>query len=170
MLIFATDTDLTDPDPPWLGTVPDNAPTLLRYASIDVAKACQISLYDPAPTGQTADVLRDATCAQVASWVALGVDPAKAGTDMPGPVKAKSAKILDADVSETRDTTAAISAMADARDGLCALATDLLQTAGLLWLPLPLGDATPYLPTYGLSGPVNRWGYPYLAEQPWPFV
>ena len=151
MLIFATLDDLTDPDPPWLVEPPDNAGVLLRYATILVSRACQISLYGETPNSTALPVLRDATCAQVASWIALGVDPAKAGTDMPGPVK--SSKILDASVE--RDTTAATSAMADARDGLCSLAVDLLQTAGLLWVPLPLGDERPYLPTYGLSGPAG---------------
>ena len=168
MLIFATQDDLTDPDPPWVSTMPNNAGVLLRYATIEVARACAINLYGDTPSSTALPVLRDATCAQVASWVALGVDPAKAGTDMPGPVK--SSKILDASVE--RDTTAATSAMADARDGLCSLAVDLLQSAGLLWLPSPLGDERPYLPTYGLSGPVNRWGYalPDIDSTSWPFV
>ncbi|WP_375490230.1 hypothetical protein [uncultured Jatrophihabitans sp.] len=172
MIVYATTSDLTGGDDPWLAPPgPDNAASLLRYASILVAKACQLDLYSDEPVDPAAGVLRDATCAQVAAWAAQGVDPAMGGIDVTGPVKSSS--ILDATVQ--RDTTAAVQAQADARDGLCALATDLLQTAGLLWVPVPLGDSTPMLPTYGLDVPV-AWGY-YGPDQPyftgvtngWPF-
>lgn len=168
MIIYAASGDLTSGTAPWFAAVPANADGLLRWASILVARATNRDLYTDAPAVGDAPALRDATCAQVAAWSAQGVDPAKGGTDVNGPVK--SSTILSAKVD--RDTTAAVQAAADARDGLCSLAVDILQSAGLLWVPVPLGaDAFDRLPTWGLDVPRGRvfdgYEWPALAEWPW---
>lgn len=168
MIVYASLGDLTSGTSPWFApAAPANAPALLRWASILVARAANRDLYTDAPAVGDAPALRDATCAQVASWAAQGVDPAKGGTDVNGPVK--SSTILSAKVD--RDTTAAVQAAADARDGLCALAVDILQSAGLLWVPVPMGDDTGYLSRWGLDTPVGYgatgYEWPALAEWPW---
>lgn len=138
---------------------PDNAVALLRSATIAVAKACNRNPYNDTPTDTEAAPLGDATCAQVASWLALGVDPDKAGTDMPGPVKKSS--ILGGDVE--RDTTAAIKRLDElACDDLCDTAEAILLQAGLLWVPVPLSDSSGCLPSWGLSGACwpSAYGWP----------
>lgn len=166
MLLYATVNDLTSSPNPWLDTDPPNPALLLQYATVMVAKACQFSLYGDPPVEPAADVLRDATCAQVASWVALGVDPAKAGTDMPGPVK--SSTLLSGTV--VRDTTAAVQQSVEAVKGLCDIAAALLQTAGLLWLPLPLGAPDDdRLPEWGQGRPWKLFADALSGETQWPF-
>lgn len=148
---------------------PDNPTGYLRAATILLARACNRQPYTDTPTDAEATALADATCAQVASWVTLGVNPDKAGTDMPGPVK--SSKILDATVE--RDTTAATKLLTAAVDGLSETAEAILLQAGLLYVPGPQYDDTNCLPRWGLDTP--RWsgiygdgyGWPPLAE--WPF-
>lgn len=123
---YATATDLDE----WIdGDAPDNADALLRSATIRVARACNLALPDAA--GDVDPALRDATCAQAATWVALGIDPAKGGTDIAGPVK--RSVILDAHVD--RDTSAQSQAAVAVATGLCEESNDILFVAGLLWLP-----------------------------------
>lgn len=142
---YATPSDLTAGD--WVGVVPDNAARLLRSASLRVAQACQRNPYTDAPAGAEAAALRDATCAQAATWVTSGIDPADLGvTD----AAVKSTSILDAKVDY--DTTAQAKARADAVAGLTAEAVDILTVAGLIWVPVPLSGSG-WLPSYGLSGP-----------------
>lgn len=124
---YATPEQLAD----WLDVddegSPDNAAGLLRSATVLVAEACNLSPY----IGAAGDSpLADATCAQVASWIALGVDPNKSGLDLPGPVK--QSDILGAKV--VRDTTALSALMSEVADGLCGEAEAILRQAGLLWL------------------------------------
>lgn len=162
MIVYATETDLTSADPPWVADPPASTDVLLRWASIAVADACQRDLYVDAPSPDAAAVLRDATCAQVAAWVALGVDPAKSGTDFPAPVKRST--ILDATVE--RDTSSQTKAVQDAADGLCDLARAILQSGGLLYVPGPVFDAIA-LPSWGLDVP--RVCGALSAEGDWPF-
>jgi hypothetical protein len=160
---YATVEDLAE----WTqSTPPDNALTLLRSASLEVAKACNRNPYVDVPSDTDVAPLRDATTAQVAAWVALGVDPAKQGTDVLGPVK--SSKILTATIE--RDTTAAVQASTEAADGLCVESQAILLQAGLLWLPVPLADTTGWLPSWGLD-PVTpgAYGWPSLDGASWPF-
>jgi hypothetical protein len=168
VLTYATPADLTAGATPWLiGPAPTvDLGVMCRWGTIAVAHACQLDLYGPAPDTATAAVLNDATCAQIASWVALGVDPAKAGTDMPGPVR--SSTILAATVA--RDTTAAARMAVDAVTGLCDLASDLLQTAGLLWVPVPLGvNRGDMLPQWGQGRPVWLYADALSGEPEWPY-
>jgi hypothetical protein len=148
--VYATAQDLAS----WIATEPDNTPALLRSASIRVARACNVSPYDP-PTDPAAGPLRDATCAQVTSWIALGVDPAKSGTDLPGPVK--SATLLGKKVD--RDTAAATKLLETVADGLCQEAEAILLQAGLLYVAVPLGaDQSDRLPDWGLG---RTWWSPF---------
>lgn len=77
MLIYATPEDLET----WTGTAaPDNAPLLLRSASILIRSATRVAFYDidtlgfPTSTPVLA-AMRDAACAQAAAWNTLGLDP-----------------------------------------------------------------------------------------------
>ena len=78
---FATPVDLAA----WLGAdAPDNAFGLLRSASFIVAHAARFARYDVDSSGKPSDpdlvdALRDATCAQVAGWIAAGIDPSTGG-------------------------------------------------------------------------------------------
>ncbi|WP_127572774.1 hypothetical protein [Georgenia faecalis] len=83
MRSYATPADLATGD--WLEDTPANAARLLRAASTLVANATRTAVYDVdtdgMPTGRAAEAMRDATCAQAATWVALGIDPAKGRAD-----------------------------------------------------------------------------------------
>lgn len=152
---YATPTELAA----WLGVAaPANADALLRSATIRVARACNLPIPD-AP-GDVEHPLRDATCAQSAAWIALGIDPAKSGTDVPAPVK--RSKILTGDVE--LDTTAQTKAATLATAGLCEEATDILFVAGLLWLP---GDVE--IATGGVCWPEGVEGYSWPGLPEWPF-
>ncbi|GII98384.1 hypothetical protein CLV28_0707 [Sediminihabitans luteus] len=94
-LTYATPADLAT----WTGsTTPENATELLRSASGLVTAATRTAVYDVDPDGQPTapDVVaafRDATCAQAATWAALGIDPATLGltpTGSGGPVASMS--------------------------------------------------------------------------------
>lgn len=160
LIVYATEEQLAD----WLDAIgkslPDNDTGYRRSASIVVARACARQPYTDVPTDDEAGPLADATCAQVASWLALGVDPAKSGTDMPGPVK--SSTILDAKVD--RDTTAATARLADlCNEDLCDEAEAILLQAGLLYVPGPQFDSTGCLPSWGLDRPYG-WFSPEFAN------
>lgn len=135
MLIYATTAEVND----WLqDEAPANVDQLIRSASLLVRHATLTARYtvDPAGKPDDPDVLaafRDATCAQVASWVTLGIDPAGGGIDGTPPVQ--SSKILNGDI--TYDTSAAASVTAQnarqtASRTLCTDAAMILSTAGLL--------------------------------------
>lgn len=142
LVVYATEQDVSG----WVATEPDNVDSLIRSASIRVARACDISPYQT-PDPSSTDALRDATCAQVASWVALGVDPAKSGTDLPGPVKVSA--LLDARIE--RDTSAATKLLETVAEDLCEDAVAILLQAGLLYVAVPLGaDPNDTLPAWGL--------------------
>lgn len=148
MIVYATAGDLAT----WLSTAaPADADVLLRSASIRVAKACMRNPYTDSPDDAAVAPLRDATCAQAASWIALGIDPAKLGLD-PSAAPVKKSSILGADVE--RDTTGQAAALLNAANELCAEAVDILTTAGLLWLAAPVGaDEFDPLPQWGTGRP-----------------
>lgn len=137
MLVYATVDDLAA----WLpnGTQPPaTASSDLRSASLIVARAVGESLYADGVT--TSDPKRDATCAQVASWVASGVIPGTGGLPSPGtgaPVKRAETdgSVFEYDTSLS-SSTAALTVRAQLTDDLCAEAREILQQAGLLYLPL----------------------------------
>lgn len=131
----------------WLGAAaPSNAVALLRSASFVVAKACNRDPYSDTPSTADAQVLADATCAQVATWLAVGVNPAAAGTDVRVKVEAKLGS------GDVKWDALSAQTIADAATALSPEAESILQTAGLLWLPVPLG-ASPCdeLPHYGID-------------------
>lgn len=138
MLIYATADDLTDGATPWLSVAPTNAGSLLRSASLIVSRETKSAFYDTDSDGYATDTVtreafRQATCAQVAGWVTLGIDPMNLGLDGAAPVRSKS---IDG-ASKTYDTSAASSAAALAtRQGAAAdlndQAAEILREAGLL--------------------------------------
>lgn len=74
-MTYATITDLAD----YIDPIPDNAELLLARASRLVDRALMCAVYDVDGTGMPTDeriagALRDATCEQVAAWVAGGED------------------------------------------------------------------------------------------------
>lgn len=132
VLVYAQPADLTD----WLTQdgVPEHANRLIRSASLLVAEATRAAVYDvDTTTGLPyaltyVEALRDATCAQVAAWDALGIDPAKGAAGAPALESAKS--IGGASISYAVDVQAA--AGAQAATGLCEEALRILAGAGLL--------------------------------------
>ena len=92
MLTYATPDDLAE----WTGTpAPGNAALLLRSASLLIRRATRLAFYDTTTEGLPTDTvlvtaMRDATCAQVAQWIALGVDPASGPAGAGGVVQASS--------------------------------------------------------------------------------
>lgn len=148
MNTYASQSDLAA----WLNPagVPQNADRLLRSATIAVAEACNRNPYTDAPSADDAPPLRDAVCAQVASWTALGIDPDKQGVGGTAPVV--EAKLLTADVKY--DTTVQRDRAARAIDDLSPEATAILTTAGLLWQPVPLVTGG-NLPRWGQSVPLG---------------
>lgn len=146
MLVYATSAQLAT----WTGeAAPANADLLLRSASILVALAAGQNLYGAAPSGSTAEALRDATTAQAAAWIALGVTPTSGGALTEAPVKRSS---IGTGTVE-RDTALLAQARADAVAELVDEARAILAAAGLLLLDLPVwtsGDDR--LLDYGLGG------------------
>lgn len=131
MNLYATYTDLTT----WLGTTPPaNGDELLRSATILIAAAAARDPYIDTPTGTDVDVLRDATTAQAAAWIAAGINPAAGGIDTSA---VKSKKLGSADISY--DTAAQAQLRADAVAKLSAEARNILYIGGVLHVDLPLG-------------------------------
>jgi len=134
MLIYATSAELTT----WGVTPPANATTLLRSASILVRRATMTAIYDvDAATSLPTDAdkvaaLRDATCSQVGTWLALAIDPATGGAAGAG--KVVSAKSLGSGTI-TYAVTEVAQALADAATSLCQEALLILADAGLTGSP-----------------------------------
>lgn len=134
MIQYATAEDYTA----WTGSAdaPANLPALLRAASGLIARQTRAARYhtDPAthlPVDVTLrDALRDATCAQAATWAALAIDPLK------GPAGAASGSVQSSSIggaSVTRsDPAQAVLATMAATTDLSAAAYDVLALAGLL--------------------------------------
>lgn len=160
-LVYATVADLAD----WLAglglTPPANATGMLRYASYLIARACDRNPYRDLPTDTDAPILRDATTAQVAAWVTLGVSPAAAGLDS---APLKSRKIGTADLSY--DTTGQAAARTAAATQLAPEAMQILVAGGLYALDLPVWTSdTDRLADYGLDRPRSIGLRPWSWEQ-----
>ncbi|MFD4992835.1 hypothetical protein ACFWH7_04430 [Cellulosimicrobium cellulans] len=136
MLVYATAADLAEP--PWsIQSPPSNVDQLLASASLLVLGATRPAVYDTNPEGYPTDdvvreAFRDATCSQVTTWIALGIDPAAAGADAAtssGRVAA-SKSFGPASVSYV-GVEGAVAARARLATGLTDAATLILSTAGL---------------------------------------
>lgn len=141
---YAISDDLTA----WLdgADLPDQPVRMLRSGSLRVALACQRNPYNDTPNTSDAAPLRDATCAQVAAWTALGITPDRLGI---GAAPVKKSSILTGDVE--RDTSTLAKSLDAAINELCPEAEAILQAAGLLWhATASVGDSE--LLHYGLSG------------------
>lgn len=117
----------------WLGLANDepdpvNATSKLRSATILVAQAANVSPYDTPPEANV-QPLQDATCAQAAEWVRLGIEP---GALAAGSGAVKRSTILDATVE--RDTAGDTGRLDAAGRELCEEARAILFAAGLLWV------------------------------------
>lgn len=91
MIVYADRHKLAE----FMAEIPDNAETLLRYASLLVAGATRHDRYDVDPAGKPSDpfiigAFEDATCLQAAEWAAAGVDPVAAGGQAGQTVKSSS--------------------------------------------------------------------------------
>lgn len=152
MLIYATEDDLAN----WLPSdlIPDDAAaTDLRSASIIVAKAVNESLYTPGVV--TTDPKRDATCAQVESWLRTGIKPGSGGLSNDKIVKARSVgtATVDYETSLVASVTA-FQARQQIAEQLCTQARDILWAAGILYGDLPNWNVPLDTTTYPQSGPV----------------
>lgn len=148
MLVYATEDDLSG----WLTDagldMPTNPVGDLRSAALIVARAVGESLYTEGLT--TSPPKRDATCAQVASWLASGVTPGTGGLAGPGvaaPLKraGTDGSIVEYDTSLS-SSAAALAVRGKLTDDLCAEAREILQQAGLLYLPLAAVTCEPVSP------------------------
>jgi hypothetical protein len=161
---YATEQDLVDGD--WLpGAPPAAVDRFLRSATFVVARAANRNPYGDVPTGADVITLRDATCAQAASWIALGIDPQMLGID--GPPLLKRSEILTGKLEY--DTAAHAKARTEAVSELAPEAETILAAGGLLWAPIPLANVG-CLPSWGLD-PVSPGAYawPELDGASWPF-
>jgi len=138
VLIYATSAELTT----WLGVAaPANAAALLRSASILVHRATMTAVYDvdvatSLPTDAAlVEALRDATCSQVSTWIALAIDPAKgaAGAKVVTSKSIGSASVSYANAQALANS--AVSALADATTSLSQEALLILADAGLTGSP-----------------------------------
>ena len=91
MLVYADEADLST----HVAELPDNADTLLRFASVLVRRATRFDVYDTTPAGMPDDpwvieAFRDATCVQAAMWAANGVDPAAGSAGVDGGIESSS--------------------------------------------------------------------------------
>ncbi|TIH33682.1 hypothetical protein [Subtercola vilae] len=129
---LASPTDLAA----WTGAAaPANAANLLRSATILVLDATESAYYaiDPltglATNAQTKQALNDATCIQVAAWLAFGYDPLSGGVMVAGVASSSG-------IGSARETYAdalfAAQAKADAVTGLVPEATRVLRRKNLL--------------------------------------
>lgn len=163
MIAYATLDNLAT----WLTDAPPaNADQLLRSASILIARACMRNPFTDIPTVADTEPLKDATCAQAAFWVALGIDPATSGVAAAGPVKKST--ILGGDVE--RDTTGQNTALMEAASTLAPEARAILTAALLISLELPVSTSP--------DDPLPQWGQgrrwwplpePMSGELDWPF-
>ena len=134
VLVYADATALTA----WTGqAAPANATQLLRSASMLITSATVASVYGVDDAGLPSDAtvleaFRDATCAQVAYWVAAGVDPAAGGISTSAPVRGKSlgSGRVEYDTAVSGSVNA-FQAKRAAATTLCAEAFMILQQAGV---------------------------------------
>lgn len=139
MLLYADEGDLAD----WTDVQepPANALRLLRFASAMVRHATRGAIYetldDLATDADIRQAFTDATCAQVAMWIAADIDPAAAGVGSSAPgVASRSTTVPGATVSESfSDLSTSVTvqqARAEATGKLCAESVMILGNAGLL--------------------------------------
>lgn len=136
MLVYATVEDLAEEL--WSVTDPPaNVGQLLASASLLVLGATRSAVYRTDVDGYPHDdvvraAFRDATCSQVTTWIALGIDPAAAGADAAtssGRVSA-SKSFGPASVSYV-GVEGAVAERARVATGLTDAAALILATAGL---------------------------------------
>lgn len=132
MPAYATTDDLAE----WIdGDLPDNAKAILRTAAYAVREATSTAYYSADQnTGLPLDVttaaaFRDATCAQAAALIALGIDPlAGGGTEasVERSVGIGSARIEYADAND------AAQARAQLLGGLCQEASRIIRQSNIV--------------------------------------
>lgn len=132
MLTYAVPDDLITGQ--WLdgGTAPDNAVTLIRFASNLVRRATRNDLYYTEPSGLPSDpdfaeAMRDATCCQAAMWSLAGINPAAGLVGRVIGIQSQSAdggNVTYADSIKAEEIAAAL-------DRLSTAAMEILRSAGL---------------------------------------
>jgi hypothetical protein len=131
VIVHATAADLAA----WTGeAAPAGADRLLRSASLLVDRELLTAVYATDADGRAVDLrvlvaLRDATCAQAATWAALGIDPVKGPAD-PGTAPVLRKSLGSGTVEYERTGQAA--ARQQAATGLAPEAAQILAAAGLL--------------------------------------
>lgn len=133
---YAVDDDLDTWVPELVESFPDNRAQVLRSACLLVAQALNESLYDP--TVVIDDARRDASCAQAAAWIASSLDPTAGEAGIAGKAKSKSVNgvTLTYDIPTAADRAGALKL-------LCGDAYNILYSASLIWVPLPIWSETP---------------------------
>lgn len=133
MITYAVPSDLAAT--PWnlTGVADPEAERLIGYASRLVRRATTTAVYAADETGLPTDTalraaLRDATCSQVLTWIALAVDPAKGAADGGKVVAAKSFGSASIQYSVYAST---VEARARAAAALSPDAAMILADAGL---------------------------------------
>lgn len=135
-IVYATTDDLAT----WTGSdAPENALSLLRSASLLVTQATVAAYYKvDATTGLPTEptllqAFNDATCAQVTTWIATGVDPNAAGLLSTAIVRARGIGTarLDYDTSLSASVTA-FQARQKIASQLCAESARILQAVALI--------------------------------------
>ena len=127
MLVYADEADLST----HVAELPDNADTLLRFASVLVRRATRFDVYDVTPAGMpddpwVIDAFRDATCVQAAMWAQNGIDPSSGAAGVDGGVESSSI----AGGTVKYDTSHVDAARASV-DTLSPLALEVLRAEGL---------------------------------------
>jgi hypothetical protein len=132
MLTYAVPDDLITGD--WLdgSTAPDNAVTLIRYASLLVRRATRNDLYYTEPSGlpiddDFAEAMRDATCCHAAMWSLAGINPAAGTVGRVIGIQSQSAdggNVTYADSVKADEIAATL-------DRLSEAAIDILRSVGL---------------------------------------
>lgn len=118
---------------------PSNALLMLRSASILVTRATLTACYDVNASGHATDpdvveALRDATCSQVALWIAASVDPT-AGAAQPAATPVSSKSIGSGSISYDTSGSASVTAMTARATAATKLSQEpllILSEAGLL--------------------------------------
>ena len=135
-MALATSGDVSDFDPSL--TLPANVDRWISVASGLVADAVAWSVYVPDPvTGLPSSAphvaaMRDAVCAQVASWISSGADPTGAGDQASAAiVSSKSLSPVGSVSYDTQAAREAASVRAASTRYLCAEAWGILRRAGL---------------------------------------
>lgn len=126
----------------WLqDTVPDNAASMIRSASMLVRAATRCDYYDTDVNGLPTDVptltaFQNATTAQIAMWIKAGIDPSGGVASVIGATAGAVAssgigtgKISYAVTAVTSQSN--IDALQDAIQSLCPEAIEILLEAGL---------------------------------------